>query len=177
MKNIKIEFLPPNTTSKLQPLDQGIIKNFKVHYRKEVVRLFLRDPEDKNPTKISILDAMWMASKAWNNVTENTIKNCFKKSGFKQQVDEEEESVVEDCSIVETDNSELASPVLWRQVTQALTLEGLSFEDFVAVDDELATCGKLSDADIIASVSKDTSVEDSVVEDGEDDDGQRSRNA
>ncbi|XP_046661293.1 tigger transposable element-derived protein 4-like [Homalodisca vitripennis] len=97
MKNVKIEFLPPNTTSKLQPLDQGIIKNFKVHYRKEVVRLFLRDLEDKNPTKISILDAMWMASKAWNNVTENTIKNCFKKSGFKQQVDEEEESVVEDC--------------------------------------------------------------------------------
>ena len=34
LKAVKLVFLPPNTTAKLQPCDQGIIQNLKVHYRK-----------------------------------------------------------------------------------------------------------------------------------------------
>ena len=31
--NISLKLFPPNTTSKLKPLDQSIIKNFKCYYR------------------------------------------------------------------------------------------------------------------------------------------------
>ena len=36
--NITVAFLPKNTTSRLLPLDFGIINNFKVYYRKLLVR-------------------------------------------------------------------------------------------------------------------------------------------
>lgn len=32
LEYVKVHFIPPNMTSKLQPLDQGIIENFKVYY-------------------------------------------------------------------------------------------------------------------------------------------------
>ncbi|XP_046667060.1 tigger transposable element-derived protein 4-like [Homalodisca vitripennis] len=54
LKWVKVQFLPANTTSKLQPLDQGIIKNFKVLYRTEVVRRFVADIEDGKECSINL---------------------------------------------------------------------------------------------------------------------------
>jgi hypothetical protein len=35
LEHIRVEFFAPNMTSKVQPLDQGIIRAFKAHYRRE----------------------------------------------------------------------------------------------------------------------------------------------
>jgi transposase-like protein len=42
LKSITLKFLPPNTTSKLQPMDQGIINNLKVKYRQKLLKYIIQ---------------------------------------------------------------------------------------------------------------------------------------
>lgn len=41
LSHVDVLFLPPNTTSKLQPMDAGIIMSFKRHYRRHHVKCVL----------------------------------------------------------------------------------------------------------------------------------------
>ena len=83
--NIEIQFLPPNTTSVLQPMDQGVINSFKSHYRRRLVNRYLaaiENREDVNSIRINIKQAIDMIAIAWREVTSSTIANCFRKVGF-----------------------------------------------------------------------------------------------
>jgi len=51
--NVKLVFLPPNTIARTQPLDSGIIRNFKVKYHKMFFE-FLLSHEDM----IALADAI-----------------------------------------------------------------------------------------------------------------------
>jgi len=89
--NIKLAFFPPNTTSKLQPMDAGIIQNFKLIYRKKLLRhvLFLMD-DVSTATEVSkcvtLLDAIQWLTSAWDKISEETIEKCFKKCGFFSEI-------------------------------------------------------------------------------------------
>ena len=70
--NIKIHFYPPNCTSVIQPMDQGIINAEKIKYKKQVVRRKLDAIEygyEMEP--ISILDAIEYLDKAWSSLLES----------------------------------------------------------------------------------------------------------
>ena len=84
LKNVTLFFLPPNTTSKTQPMDQCVIRSLKHNYRKLVIARHLRAIEKKREIeKMTVLDGMHYLQQAWNNVTETTIANCYRKAGFK----------------------------------------------------------------------------------------------
>jgi hypothetical protein len=78
--NVTIKFLPPNTTSKLQPLDGGIIRALKAHYRRrQALRTLEQDSSMELQFKPDILDAINMLVPAWEvDVTANTIANCWR---------------------------------------------------------------------------------------------------
>ena len=70
LSNIKVIFFPPNTTSVLQPLDQGIIQSFKLLYRKMLVKKILQEVDvGVNDTRyysnqINVYEAIEMISNA-----------------------------------------------------------------------------------------------------------------
>jgi len=77
---VELYFSPPNTTSKIQPCDAGIIRAFKVHYRRRFYSRILQMIEvgSPNPGKINILGAINFATMAWSfDVTTKTIANYF----------------------------------------------------------------------------------------------------
>ena len=85
LPSIELIFLPPNTTSHTQPMDQGVIRALKAKYRSLAVRKLIAALEKKNPVStISILSAMVMLEKAWNAVSNKTFFNCFKKAGISE---------------------------------------------------------------------------------------------
>ena len=80
--NINDTFLPKNTTSKTQPLDASIIANWKVKYKKRLLRHVCGQVDSvKNATEIvksiNVLMAIEWGRQAWDEVSEMTIKKCF----------------------------------------------------------------------------------------------------
>ncbi|EEC12124.1 centromere protein B, putative, partial [Ixodes scapularis] len=78
LQNVKLVFLPANTTMHLQPLDAGLIQNAKHHFKGLLVRRLLAKIDRKDDDlRISLLDAIHFLAMAWDRVTLTTIANCF----------------------------------------------------------------------------------------------------
>lgn len=62
LTNIELAFLPPNTTSILQPADQGIINAAKVHYRRSICKTILEEIDGLRNQMRTSLPQTWHSS-------------------------------------------------------------------------------------------------------------------
>lgn len=87
LENIKLKFFLANTTAVMQPLDQGIIRTFKAHYRRCLVKHVIANANAAmiaDDINITALDAVNWIDSAWGAVTESSIKNKFRFAAFEK---------------------------------------------------------------------------------------------
>ncbi|XP_052130354.1 tigger transposable element-derived protein 6-like [Frankliniella occidentalis] len=175
LTNIKVEFLPPNTTSHTQPLDMGIIKVLKHRYRQKLVRRLIAqmtrgEPLTRKDFKINIVQAMHCIVAGWNEVTKETIQNCFRKAGLLPpgeaplqkaelavDAEEEEDAAIDmDAALDAPPGAYSKVTERWEDVLQVFEETGMSFEQYVTADDFTPVCEVQDIQDIIATLRKET---------------------
>lgn len=165
LSSVELFFLPPNYTSRLQPMDQVIIRSLKAIYRREFVKLgIIETLESGKDFNWSVLDAILTIKRAWEKVTQTTIANCYRKAGF--------------CSDPEAPPTpapidEPADPALsglferYQAQVHDTTIDEAAFTRFVNEDEQLATCASLTTNDIVQPAPSSSPAEE---EEEEDDD-------
>ena len=168
LKNIQLEFFPANTTSLIQPLDMGVIKNFKTFYRKKLISYILEVIEGNHLTssstagevgaKVSILQAIQFAADSWREVSSKTIKNCF-DHGFKN------------LTLESTDKS-YTNNIITQELPQIT-----NWEEFLSIDNNLACYNENENCDqaIIEQIITERSGTAEIVESDENDTSENER--
>ena len=151
LTNVQLIFLPPNTTSVLQPMDQGVIRSLKAHYRGRVVRLLCRAlDKGRTYTKISILHAMKILVSSWEAVSTGTIINCFKKAGISLEA---QCAAITDADDPFKDLKESLDEL--NAADPDMVPEGLSVESVVDVDNDVITMAPIiTEDDILEQFTK-----------------------
>ena len=78
------KFLPPNVTSLIQPMDQGVIENVKRRYKKKLLRRVII-ADDQGQSIIDFIKSVNMSkviqyvSESWDEVNANTLRKSWNK--------------------------------------------------------------------------------------------------
>ena len=157
LKAIKLYFLPPNTTSKTQPMDQGVIRSLKAKYHKNVVRKVIQSVEKKKTLpKISLLHGMQMSVSDWDALLTQTIVNCFWESGI--STESQKTAIAEDDDPFRELRDEIDD---LRSVQPNLIEEDFDATTFADVDAKvMAMQPPPSDAEIVAELLETEGVSD-----------------
>ena len=153
--HIKFLMLPPNATSIMQSLDQGIILSAKRRYKKKLAERYLTCIENHKDANsllkaLDIVQATNMIAASWRETSSTIIQNCFRKAGFKYHaVDPAPET---------EDPLPTPAPDVWNRVQR--WLGDVQFDEFAASEPEAGTAQPMSDQDIVNIVFTENDAQD-----------------
>ena len=143
--NIKMAFLPKNTTSRTQPLDAGIIKLWKVKTKRKLLRYVCSKIDGQKTASdivksVNLLMAIQWGKQAWDEINQDTIAKCFNKVGL-----------VPDANIIEGDDDDDAfegeDMLSLEELCKKLGEESSAAKEFVNADEDLLSCTEPIDTD------------------------------
>ena len=155
--------LPPNATSVVQPLDQGIIRSVKRRYKKKLAERYLVSVENKKDAntllkQLDIVVATNMVANAWKETNSTIIQNCFHKAGFIHH-DVDPNPVPEGPPVA-------PAPDVWNMVQR--WMGNVQFDDFMTSEPEAPTTQPMTDEEIINLVHTENDAPQEESEDEED---------
>ncbi|KAH8042298.1 hypothetical protein HPB51_021382 [Rhipicephalus microplus] len=111
--------------------------------------------DNSSQYEVSLLSAINMLARAWTRVKKETIANCFRACGFMENSGD-----ASPCAPVEVQTNELDDGSF------RAALGDVRFDEYVAVDSNVGTCGPLTDSEIVQMVRP----HDCIPENDDDDD-------
>ncbi|XP_038067336.1 tigger transposable element-derived protein 4-like [Patiria miniata] len=168
LKSVTLVFLSPLTAANLQPMEQGIIRNLKMHYRRQLITSFLAAVDRKETYHPTVLDAMILLKKSWKMVRATTISHCFKLAGFERK----KTATILDIETAEPDvdiNAATEDKDLFDQLREAgMDIpQEITLKSYAAVDADVRCTTGLSDDAILGAVSSSVAEVNNVEDDYE----------
>ncbi|GBM54649.1 hypothetical protein AVEN_214623-1 [Araneus ventricosus] len=114
-------------------MDQGIIRCVKVNYRKFIMQSLLANTKTASNASdiiisVIVLDAVMWSSKAWKEISKQTIQKCFVEANFPANVCIEKHSSTEDIDV--------------RDIQILLNngnFSDMSAKEFISIDNDILT--------------------------------------
>jgi hypothetical protein len=144
--NIKVMFLPPNVTALMQPMDQGVLENFKRHYRRNLLESILERVDGGEGLMdclkaINLKNVVYWAADAWNKVKSSTLQKSWAKIIHQEDL------------ILETkDEEEVPLHEMMRHLDGCEDIDQEEVEEWVTFDNKEQE--ELTDVDLIELINE-----------------------
>lgn len=121
LQNTLIIWLPANSTSRYQPLDQGIIRTWKAYWKRYWIHYILEEYDSgRDPMcTMNVLKAIRWSLLAWDfDLSVETLTRCFHKALFSENM-----PLIEDQEVVSDVQKAFESPILSSRISELMDVK------------------------------------------------------